>query len=253
MNVELKNHLIDKYRESIKARYNYDVVKKDKRFPRMFTRETVDELRDFFLENLYSPPAQREKLDAAFKQLETYIAHPTKVWGLLGNLASAIFQFGFHFPAALRTGMTALQTHTTARHFEDMLLQAAIDRNYTVPLTEEQFNECLASLDSEMLQKFIGELTELFMAITDTSLLEKTIHILKDVLKRMMERKDLYGPEDHDAIQLGVDILQQGYELLSKYDAETKTAIVEFVTYSEIGFIESLKPGGKKKRSTKKD
>jgi hypothetical protein len=252
MNTELKNHLIDKYRESIKARYDFDVVKKDKRFPRMFTRETVDELRDFFLENLYSPPAHREKLDAAFKQLETYVAHPTKIWGLLGNLASAIFQFGFHFPAALRTGMTALHTHTTARHFEDMLLQAAIDKNYTVPLTDDQFHECLASLDGEMLQRFIGELTELFMAITDTSLLEKTIHILKDVLKRMKERKDLYGPEDHDAIQLGIDILQKGYELLRKYDEETKIAIVEFVTYNELGFIESLKPGGKKKRSTKK-
>lgn len=248
MNVELKNHLIEKYRESIKARYDYDIVKKDKRFPRMFTRQTVDELRDFFLANLYSPPSHREKLDAAFKQLETYVAHPTKVWGLLGNLASAIFQFGFHFPAALRTGMTALQTHTTARHFEDMLLQTAIDRNFTVPLTDEQFHECLASLDAELLQKFIGELTELFMAITDTSLLDKTIHILKDVLNRMLERKDLYGPEDHDAIQLGIDILQKGYELLSKYDEETKTAIVEFVTYNEVGFIESLKPKKKKAR-----
>lgn len=248
MNTELKNHLIEKYRESIKTRYDFDVVKKDKRFPRVFTRETVDELRDFFLENLYSPPAQREKLDASFKQLETYVAHPTKVWGLLGNLASAVFQFGFHFPAALRAGMTALQTHTTARHFEDMLLQTAIDRNYTVPLTDEQFSECLASLDGELLQRFISELTELFLAITDTSLLEKTIQILKDVLARMFKRKDLYGPEDHDAIQMGIDILQKGHELLSKHDEETKKAIVEFVTYNEVKFIESLKTKGKKGR-----
>lgn len=251
MNVKLKNHLIEQYRESIKARYDFDTVKKDKKFPRVFTREMVDELRDFFLENLYSPPSEREKLDAAFKQLETYIAHPTKVWGLLGNLASAVFQFGFHFPSALRTGMTALQTHTTARHFEDMLLQAAIDKNYTVPLTEEQFKECLASLDGELLQQFIGQLTELFMAITDTSLLEKTIQILKDVLARMLKRRDLYGPEDHDAIQLGIDILQKGYDLLSKYDEETKQTIVEFITNNEVKFIESLKPGAKKKRTSK--
>jgi hypothetical protein len=220
MNVELKNHLIEKYRESIKARYDFDVVKKDKKFPRVFTREMVDELRDFFLQNLYSPPAHREQLDAAFKQLETYIAHPTKVWGLLGNLASAVFQFGFHFPAALRTGMSALQTHTTARHFEDMLLQAAADRNYTVPLTEEQFKECLSSLDGELLQQFVGQLTELFMAITDTSLLEKTIQILKDVLARMLKRRDLYGP-------------------------------VEFITNNELKIIEGLNPAGKKKRKTK--
>lgn len=242
MNTELKNHLIEKYRESIKVRYDYDVVKTNKRFPKKFTRETVDELRNFFLENLYSPPAQREKLDAAFKQLETYVAHPSKIWGLLGNLAAAIFKFGFHFPAALRTGMVALQTHTTARHFEDMLLQNAIDRGFQPPLTDSQFHECLAALDGEMLVKFIGELTELFISISDNELMKKTIDILKDVLARMKERRDIYGPEDHDAIQLGIDILERGYKLLSKYDDETKQAIVEFVTYSETVFIESLKP-----------
>ncbi|MCW5906534.1 MAG: hypothetical protein KIS94_01635 [Chitinophagales bacterium] len=251
MNTELKNHLIEKYRESIKVRYDYDAVKMDKRFPKKFTRETVDELRTFFLENLYSPPAHREKLDAAFKQLETYVAHPSKIWGLLGNLATAVFKFGFHFPAALRTGMVALQTHTTARHFEDMLLQNASDRDFQPPLTDAQFNECLAALDGEMLIKFIGELTELFVSISDTELMEKTISILKDVLTRMKDRKDIYGPEDHDAIQLGIDILEKGYVLLSKYDDETKRAIVEFVTYSETGFIESLKPKKGKKSVVK--
>lgn len=248
MNVELKHELINKYRASIAARYNYEALKEELHFPKNFTKEIVDELREFFLQNLYSAPHQREKLDAAFAQLETYVTQPTKIWGLLGNFAAAIFEFGLQFPAALRTGIVSLQTHTTAHRFEEILLQAAVDRNYTPPLTQAQFRECLAVLDPVMLEKLIHELTELFLSISDSVLMEKTIRILKDVLKRMQERKDLYGSADHDAIQLGIDILQAGHQLLSKYDEDMKRAIVEFVTYNETAFIESLQLENKKKK-----
>lgn len=246
MNKPLRNHLIEKYRKSIRERYDYAMVAKDKRFPKTISRETVEELRAFFLGSLYSSPAQREKLDAAFQQLETYVAHPSKIWALLGNLASAMFQFGFQFPNVLRTGVVALQTHTAARHFEDMMLQAAEDKKFTIPLTDEQFNECLAALDSEMLHKFVGQLTDLFLAITDTDLLEKTVHILHDVLARMKQRKDVYGPDDYDAIQLGIDVLEIGNELIAKHDDVTRKNIVEFITYNELSFIEGLKKKKKK-------
>lgn len=249
MNKELHHHLITKYRESIAERYDYDKLKSDPKLPKGFTKETINELKDFFLENLYSAPKQREKLDAAFKQLETYVAHPTKVWGLLGNLASAIFQFGMHFPAAIKVGMVSLKTHTSARHFEDMLLQNAIDKGYKVPLTDEQFRECLAAIPMKQLQSFIDDLTDLFRAITDGVMLEKTIHILQDVLVRMKSKKDLYGPEDIDAIQLGVTILQKGYDLLSSYDDEMKERIVEYIAYNETRFIKNLQKEQKKKKA----
>ncbi len=249
MNVELKHELINKYRASIAERYNYEAIKNDPHFPKSFTKEITDELREFFLQSLYAAPADREKLDAAFAQLETYVAQPSKIWGLLGNLAAAIFEFGFQFPAALRTGMVSLQTHTTAHHFEEMLLQAAVDREFSPPLTQAEFYECLSALDPMMLEKFIGELTELFMNISDAELMQKTIRILKDVLKRMKERKDLYGAKDREAIQLGIDILQAGFQLLSKYDEAIKKEIVEFVTYSETKFIESLQQNKDKKKA----
>jgi len=245
MNKELKDHLIIKYRESITQRYDYDTIKNDPNLPMSFTRETVDEMRNFFLDNLYSMPKEREKLDAAFKQLESYVSNPAKVWGLLGNVAAAIFEFGFHFPSALRTGIVSLQTHTSARNFEANLLQAAVDRKYKAPLTEAQFHECLAALPKEQVNTFIDELTELFKSISDTTLLEKTIHILKNVLKRMGEKKDLYGPDDRSAIQLGINILNKGYKLLSQYDETTKKDIVEYITYSETKFLDSLGKGKK--------
>jgi hypothetical protein len=249
MDIKLRNNLIEKYRESIAARYDYESIKSDKKFPKRFTKELVEELRDFFLENLYSAPKKREKLDAAFKQLETYVAHPTKIWGLLGSITSAIFRFGMHLPGAIRTGMASLETHTAARHFEDMLMQAAQERKYAIPLTDEQFNECLKAIPREHLERFIGQLAELFLAISDTDMLTKTIDLLKDVLNIMKSKKDTYGPEDADAIQLGVDILQKGHHLLSGLDEDMRKQIVEYITYSEMKFVDSIVGAKKSKRA----
>lgn len=246
MNTELKNHIIDLYRESINKRYTFENIKKDPNLPKSFTKETVDELRDFFLDNLYSSPKERDKLDKAFQQLESYVSHPSKVFGLVGNLASAIFEFGFHLPQAIHTGSVTLRTHSAARHFENDLLAVAESKNFPIPFTEEQFNECLAALPYEQIEQFIVELTDLFKSISDTFVLDKTISILGRVLSKMKQKTDTYGQDDFDAIQLGIDILSHGKVLLSKYDDTLKEDIVTFITYSETKFLKSLK---KKKKS----
>lgn len=248
MDKALRNELIVKYRKSISERYDFDKLQDDPKLPKGFTREIIEELRDFFLENLYSAPKEREKLDAAFKQLETYVAHPTKIWGLLGNMVSAIFQFGMHFPSAIKIGLSSLKTHTSARQFEDMLLQGAIDKGFKAPMTEEQFYEAMATIPTENLKAFVDDLVELFGAITDEVMLEKTISILNGVLGRMREKKELYGPEDRDAIQLGVDILTKGDNLLSKLTPKMKKDLVQYVAYMELDFIKSLHTAPKKKK-----
>ncbi len=248
MDKALRNELIVKYRASIAERYNFDKLENDPKLPEGFTRDTIDQLRDFFLENLYSAPKEREKLDAAFKQLETYVAHPTKIWGLLGNMLSAIFEFGTHFPAAIKIGLSSLKTHTSARQFEEMLLQGAKDKGFGAPMTEEQFYEAMATIPTENLQTFVDDLVTLFSAITDEVMLHKTISILKGVLTRMKEKKNVYGKADVDAIQLGVDILTKGDNLLSKLSPKMKKDLVQYVAYMELEFIKSLHTAPKKKK-----
>lgn len=244
MNKSLKNHLIEKYRESIATRYDYANVKKSPFKPKGFNEKVVTELRTFFLDSLYSAPVEREKLDAAFSQLESYVSNPSKITGVIGSLASAIFQFGFHLPAAIKTGMDTLETHTAARKFENELLNIAVKKKFKVPLTDEQFRYCLASLPEEQVTHFINVLVDLFHHISDDVIMEKTINILNSVLHRMKERSDIYGKADLDAIQLGIDILNQGRNLLLKYDDEMKKGIVDFVQQSEMEFMRSLREGG---------
>jgi len=241
MDKSLKHELIVLYRKSIYKRYDFERVKNDPQLPAYFNKAMTDELLNFFLDNLYTEPAKREKLDAAFARLENYTSDPAKIWGLVGNLTSAIFRFGFHFPKAIKAGLKTLETHTAASRFESLLMDAAKKMKLKSPISDEEFLKCLASLPEEQLKGFVDDLAELFLMITDTVLLEKIISILYDVHAEMNRQRDTYDKEDLAAIQLGIDVLSAGNRLMSKYDKKTKQDIVEFVSHNEMKFIKSLK------------
>lgn len=238
--VAMKHHLINKYREVVAARYDYKEIKKSVKIPKGITSSMINTLRNYFLTNLYPESVQREKLDAAFTELENYMMHPSKIWNLLGNITSAVFRFGFQFPAAVKAGIVSMEAYTSAKHFENTLTHAALDKGYTIPLTDEEFYSCLTAIPKADLEKFISELEHLFASFTNTELLEKTISIMNDVVVKMKSKSDIYGPSEVEAIELGIDIMQKGLELFKTYDDETKQAILDFVTNNERDFLNSL-------------
>ena len=240
---ELKFHLINKYRALIAQRYTYDAIKDNPDVPSDITQGVVDALRYYFLEDLYPEPVQREKLDAAFKQLGHYVTQPAKVWGLLGNITLAIIRFGRQFPTALRAGLTALEAHNSANKFENTLLRGAIERGFSIPVSDEQFLHCITDLPFQQVESFILDLERLFAAFTNTQLLGKTISIMQGVLAEMKKKDHLYGPTEVEAIRLGLNIMQTGYDLFKDYDEQLKKDILFFVTSSERKFLKEIYAG----------
>lgn len=241
----MRDSIIIKYREIIAKRYDYKQIKKKPNVPVDITEEVTGEIRNFFLDHLYPEPQQREKLDLAFAELENFVLNPSKVWGLLGNLTSAIFRFGLQLPAALRTGQISLRAFNSAKKFEDVLIQTALDKGYSNSLTDEQFYDCMRSIPHEQIDYFIDEVGLLFSSFSDTNLLAKTIEIMEDVLDKMRANKKLYSKSEIRAIELGVAIIQNGYNLFIKYDKKMKKEMADFITDNEKSFIKELH--GKKK------
>jgi hypothetical protein len=245
---KMKYHLIEKYRNVVAARYEYESIKNHPDAPANITPEIAETLKSYFLENLYPSPAKREKLDAAFTELENYVMHPSKIWNLLGNITAAIFRFGFQFPAAVKAGLISMEAYSSAKHFENTLTHAAIEKNFTIPVSDEQFYQCLVAIPKDDLYKFISELEQLFETFTNTDLLSKTIGIMEDVLDRMKQKPDMYGPNEVEAIELGIDIMQKGHDLFIQYDDDMKQEILRFISDNEKHFIEGLyKKSGVKK------
>jgi hypothetical protein len=232
----LKYDLINKYRDLVARRYD-DVIENIDNTGISLSSKVAAEIRDFFLDNVYPESAQRRKLDAAFGELRNFTTNPALIWGLLGSLPVALFQFGAQLPHAIRAGITSLHAYTSAIGFEEAMASAAIENDFKAPLTDEQFFECLRAIPQKNLDAFINEASSLFTVISDTTLLTKTINIMEDVIKRMQSKSNLYTSDQVAAIQLGLDLMEKGFELLEPYSEEVKKDIIAFITENERKFI----------------
>ena len=234
----LKNELINRYRDIISSRYN-EIIMHINDTPIAISADVAERLKIFFLINVYPEPSRREQLDAAFDELSQFVNHPSLMWGLIGSLPMAILKFGMQLPLAIKSAFETLQAYTSAIGFERAILAAAEHRALQTPIDEADFLDCMRGIPKPELERFVAEGCKLFVTISDTTLLSKTIDIMEDVLSRM-DHDSRYTEQQKQAIQLGLEMIRGGYDLLSPYDEATKKCIVNFVADTELKFIASL-------------
>jgi hypothetical protein len=155
-------------------------------------------------------------------------------------MARAIFKFGRHFFQALRAGMDSLDSFVGAKNFEHSMADIANKNGIQPPISDQDFEECLYQLPRHEIEKFIHEVRNLFGAMVNTVLLKKTLDILEHVIRTMEKHPAVYPKEDVDGIRLGKGLLQQGYDIFSKYDEPTKNAIVDFIYHNELWFVDHV-------------
>lgn len=237
---QLADHLIDKYRESVEMRYEFEGLSGRFTLSTQFDEEVIKDIQGYFKECLYPPAEERHKLDTAFESLNSFVSHPAKTWRLLGNMAMAIFKFGTHFPMALKAGMISLEAYLDAKKFERKLLQAAISLNFSLPLTPQQFEACIAELPRREVDAFTADIISLFQSMTDTVLLKKTISILQDVLDKMRNLPEVYSDRDVEGVELGLNILKSGYDLFKDYKESLKKEIIVVIRENEKWYLDQI-------------
>lgn len=233
-------HIINKFRDMIEKRYRYEDLVKRYDLPASITEEIIAEVKNYFLTTIYPPAAERKKLEEAFKELADYVRSPKKIWALFGDMARALFKFGRHFMQAMRAGMDSLNSFVGAKNFEASMATIANKNGITPPISDEDFEDTMYQLPREEVEKFIADVKNLFGAMVNTKLLQKTLDILQHVIETMEKKPQTFPKADVDGIKLGRDLLKRGYDIFSKYDEPTKQAIVEFIYKNEMWFVDEV-------------
>lgn len=237
---ELAAHLIEKYRQLISKRYQYERLQVMFTLSPAFNEEVVSNVRNYFLERLYPAPDKREQLNDAFETLSSYVSKPVKVFGLLGNMAAAIFKFGPLLPAAMKAGIASLETFIEAQRFEAVLLDATVARNFQPPLSDEQFSECVRQIPHKKYGQFVDKVYYLFNSMTNTRLTGKTITILESVIAKMNSKPSVYPKKDVEGIALGLETLRHGYAIFKNMDDNLKKEITDTIYDNEMNFLKSV-------------
>lgn len=226
--------IINKFREMVSKRYEYTQLKERFDLPDVINESIIAEIKAYFLSSIYPEATKRKELEDAFAGLGAYVKSPRKIWGLLGNMSKALFKFGRQFPTALRAGMSGLDAFLGAKNFEAEMVAKASSMNISAPMSDDDFEKVMAQLPKKDIEDFIADVRQLFKIMTNTTLIEKTVAILDNVAETMRHKSKIYPKEEVDGIMLGKGILEDGYDLFSKYDEATKQLMVETIHKNEM-------------------
>ncbi|TGM43200.1 hypothetical protein EHQ75_03145 [Leptospira levettii] len=230
---------IQLYQKSLVIRYSKDNLQNYPEF-HSISEKTIQELLTFFLEYLYPSYEKRKKLDAAFDALSGFVNHPSKIWGILGNLAMSIFRFGKHFPMALKAGMSALHSYVTAHSFEEELVMALDAQENPKEFLESNFamEKLISFVEKEKADAFRKDVCSLFSIFSDKELVRKIILIMEDILLKMESKQSLYTENDKNGISLGVSILKEGQKIFDLLTRQEMDLVLQAIDKIEMEFYQ---------------
>ncbi|PJZ85687.1 hypothetical protein [Leptospira harrisiae] len=237
LNHPLFKELILMYQTSLKKRYSEENLKLYPEFASI-PRIKIDQLLYFFLEYLYPEYSKRKELDAAFDALSGFVNHPTKIWGILGNLAMSIFRFGKHFPIALKAGLAALHSYVTAHQFEEELVMELDRQENQMELLGSEFamDFLISKVEKDKADAFRNDIGGLFKVFSNAELIRKIILIMEDILVKMESKGGLYTEEDKKGIFLGVSILKAGRKIFDDMKEDEITLVLQAIDRIEEDF-----------------
>jgi hypothetical protein len=237
---DLVSHIIDIYRELISQRYQYEILKNYGILPQHIDKEIVDNIRNYFLNDVYPESKKRLQIEQAFETLGNYTKQPTKVFGLFGSVATSVIIFGRHLPKAINAGIITLQSFIDARQLEHQIIYASKRKYKDKLITTDEMKMCIVEVPKADIEKFVNDIREMFLLMSNTELLSKTIKIIDLVIDKMKSKPNIYPQNEVNGIILGRNILKNGYQLFNKYPESIKNEIANTIYNVEMSFINDL-------------
>ena len=145
--------IIEGYRNTIYQRYQYQNIKDQYEIPESINEETVNLLRNYFLNYIYPEFNKRAELNESFKSLDNYIKHPKKLLSILLDTSNLIFKYGIHLPKILNTSLKVMKSYRAATGFENMLVDEAIKNRIEAPYDPIKNHNTYKTIASERNRK----------------------------------------------------------------------------------------------------
>jgi Lhr-like helicase len=222
--------IIEGYRNTIYQRYQYQNIKDTYGIPESINEETVNQLRNYFLNYMYPKYETRTALNEAFSSLDNYIKHPNKLLRILLDAAKLIFRYGRHLPKILNSGLNAMNTFKAATDFENNLVDKAIKNNIKAPYDLLKIDALIKLLSRKDIEKFILYSQSLFEILHDKVLIEKIKEVIQYLIRIMRERRDSYSLSEIKGLEIGLEMIHEGYKVFSRLAKEDQKNLVKLIT-----------------------
>ncbi len=227
---KILEEIIEGYRNTIYQRYQYQTIKDKYGIPESINEETVNQLRNYFLNYMYPEYNTREELNEAFKSLDNYIKHPKKLLRILLDAAKLIFRYGRHLPKILNSGLNAMKTFKAATNFENNLVDEAIKNKIEAPYDLSKINALIKLLSRKDIEKFIDISQSLFEILHDKILIEKIKEVIQYLIGVMRKKEASYSLSQIRGLEIGLEMINEGDKLFNRLTKEDQQNLINLIT-----------------------
>lgn len=215
----LRHAVLRFYRNELRARYELGNVRQFSQFAPVSDDQIVA-LRDFFMEQIYPVPEEREKLDLAFDRLNVMLRSPKRMQPLMGAALTSLWRMGHRLPSAISAGKATIDAYVKTRLLEGEMMAEAV----RVGLKEKDFGKrdrmvlLIKAVPEKQVYQLIQDILSLFHALSNVEMLKVAVAFMQQCLDVIEKRGDIYTDEDKEGIVLGLNLLQQGLQLFSEVE-----------------------------------
>ena len=238
LNMTQSTLVIQAYRKSIEERYSYNNIKQFSVLDHL-PKEKIEELKHFFLEQVYPPFEKREKRDKSLEALLGILKSPLKILSLGKLLFKSIGTLGRNFNQALGGAKKTISVYFSSIEIEKEMEKYSLSLGYT---TKENFNieKVLCEVPEKKLRKFHKNIFSLFAYLANENLLKKTIQIMLESQKILAQYKKLYSQREREGLAYGIQTLQKGFSLFQTLSPQEVENILEGIQLIEESWYENI-------------
>ena len=227
------------YRNTIYHRYQYQNIKDKYEIPESINEETVNLLRNYFLNYIYPEFTKRAELNEAFQSLDNYIKHPQKLLRILLVASKLIFTYGRHLPKILNAGLKAMKSFRAASGFENKFVEEAIKNKIEAPYDQSKINTLINLLPRKEIEKFIEISQSLFQTLHDRILIGKIKEVIQYLIVAMKKNEGSYSLAQIRGLEIGLEMLSEGDKLFNQIAKKDQQNLVYLITEIERDMLDS--------------
>jgi len=238
----LREIVLGFYRDELQRRYQLINVRRFEEFEKISDKQ-ITGLRDYFLEQIYPPLQQRDRLDAAFDRLGEMLRSPKRMSPLLSAALTSLWRMGTKIPAAVSTGKASIDAYLKTRKLEARLIETATK----VKLKSKDAHDrarmvtLLQAVPEEEVLNLVSDILDLFRGLTNVEVLKVAVAFMEKCQGVMESRTDLYNDDDREGFRLGLSLLRGGLELVERMKPEDFPKLIAGIERVELDWFERVR------------
>lgn len=238
----LENAIIESYRRELRRRYQLECVREYAEFD-LISDEAVEELREFFLNDVYPPFKRRAEFEAAFEHLSEILHSPRKLTPLTKVAFGSVWRLGTKLPGAVAAAKKTVDGFVRTQEVEDAMVAAAqrLDLRESDFQTARGLEIMMAELPEHLFIDLIFDMLDLLHALSNVDTLSAMVDIMERSFDVMETRPDLYGEGERAGVALGLGVVSEGLHLFRPMSRREKTALIKGIERVELEWFERLR------------